>query len=923
MPTNDSPRERLLMDPEWRFHRGDDAPPDLENDHADTYTSAMAGAAAGFAGLEFDDSSWRLLDLPHDFAVEGTFHPDNNLDHGFLPTGIAWYRKTFSLPEEDLGCRLSLAFDGVYRNCTVWVNGHVMRTHSSGYIGFRYDITDIAVYGGTNVVAVRVDATEFEGWWYEGAGIYRHVWLEKTNSVRLAPDGVFVHTDVLDTGCAAVTVHTTLENYRAEDCPCVVTAAILDAEGREVAGGEMAGVATESGPVTLAQAIPLDSPHLWDVGDPYLYTLRTTVVCGEEVADCLSTTFGVRTFHWDADQGFFLNGRPLKLKGTCNHQDHAGVGVAVPDAVQEYRIRRLKDMGGNAYRCAHNPPTPELLDACDRLGMLVMDENRHLDSTPERLEDLRALICRDRNHPCVFLWSLFNEEALQGSERGARIAATLKREILKLDPTRLVTAAMSGGWEGPTSAILDVEGYNYSIPGYDKYHAEHPQQPMFGSETCSTVTTRGIYANDSETGYLQAYDLNHPGWGSFAEPGWKAIADRPFMAGTFIWTGFDYRGEPSPHKWPCINSHFGILDTCGFPKDNFFYYQAWWTEQPVLHLLPHWNWPERLGEEVPVWVHTNCDVVELFLNGTSLGAQSVERNGHLEWQVKYAPGRLEAHGLKDGEEVAVEVRETSGPATQIALTPYGKESLRADGEGTAVIWVSLHDAQGRLIPTGDDEVRFAVSDNAKIIGVGNGDPSSHEPDKSNRRRAFNGWCQVLVQAGREAGEITLTARGVGLLPATLTIPVEPCEPRPAVFSVRHGMELSTWRVSPVSDTEPAGDLRPQDYDMNSWQQIAIGGQFQNVFPEQGGWVAFFTEVTAPQYDPARERLALRIPDAVGSAKIYAGGALAGTHTEHGHAFTVPLDNVVPGAPCALLIVLRAEGKWGGIIGPVTVERLAH
>ena len=920
MPTHDIPRQRLLMDPEWRFHLGDYAPPERENDHGDTYTSVKAGTAAGFAGPEFDDAAWRVLDLPHDFAVEGTFHPANNLDHGFLPTGMGWYRKTFFLPEEDLGRRLSLAFDGVFRNCTVWINGHILRTHPSGYIGFRYDITDIAVYGGTNVVAMRVDATDFEGWWYEGAGIYRHVWLEKTSPLHVAPDGVFVQAHLLDTDRAAVTVHTTLENHRDEDCPCLVTSALLDAEGREVARAQVAGFATSATPAALVQEIPLDHPHLWEVDDPYLYSLRTTVLCGEEVADCLITTFGVRTFRWDADEGFFLNGRPLKLKGTCNHQDHAGVGVAVPDAVQEYRIRRLKEMGGNAYRCAHNPPTPALLDACDRLGMLVMDENRYLDSTVERLEDLRALIRRDRNHPCVFLWSLFNEEGLQGTERGARIAATMKREILKLDSTRPVSAAMSGGWEGPVSPILDVEGYNYSIPGYDKYHAEHPQQPMFGSETCSTVTTRGIYANDPESGYLQAYDLNQPGWGSFAEAGWIAIADRPFMAGTFVWTGFDYRGEPSPYKWPCINSHFGIMDTCGFPKDNFFYYQAWWTDQPVLHVLPHWNWPERLGEEISVWVHSNCDRVELFLNGTSLGAQPVERNGHVEWQVKYAAGRLEAHGWKDGTEVAVEVIETTGAAAQIRLTPY-QPALRADGEDVAVVWVSLHDAQGRPVATADEEVRFAVSDNATIIGVGNGDPSSHEPDKSHRRRAFNGWCQVLVQAGREAGEITLTASGAGLLSATLSIPVEPCEPRPAIFAVRRAMELSTWRVSPASDTEPAGDLRPQDYDMNSWQQLLLGRRFHNVFPEQGGWVAFFTEAVAPQYDPATERVALRIPDAVGTAKIYANGALAGTHTEHGQAFAVPLDNVAPGATCTVLIALRTEGKWGGIIGPVTVEKL--
>ncbi len=916
-----APRQRLLMDPQWRFQLGDPPTAGPDNDHGATYSSVKAGAAGGCAAVEYDDSAWREVDLPHDFAVEGVFDPANNLDHGFLPTGVGWYRKTFFLPEEDLGRRLALVFDGVFRNCTVWVNGHIFRTHPSGYIGFRYDLSDVAVYGGTNVVAVRVDATEFEGWWYEGAGIYRHVWLEKTGPLCVTPEGVFVHAEVDEQGAALVTVETTLQNYRQEDQPCRVMSAIVNGEGREIARAEQDLVASAREPTCLAQEIAVATPRLWDVDDPYLYTLETTVLVGDEVADSLSTSFGIRTWRWDADEGFFLNGRPLKLKGTCNHQDHAGVGVAVPDAVQEYRVRRLKEMGANAYRCAHNPPAPELLEACDRLGMLVMDENRYLDSTPERLDDLRALVRRDRNHPCVFLWSLFNEEGLQGTERGAKIAATMKREILKLDATRPITAAMSGGWEGPVSSVLDVEGVNYSIQVYDQYHAAHPGHPMFGSETCSTVTTRGVYANDPEKGYLQAYDLNNPGWGALAEEGWKAIAHRPFMAGTFVWTGFDYRGEPTPYKWPCINSHFGIMDTCGFPKDNFFYYQAWWRDQPVLHVLPHWNWPERVGEEVPVWVHSNCDRVELFLNGESLGAQDMPLNGHLEWTVKYVPGRLEARGWKAGRPVAAEFVETTGPATEIRLTAYNKQVLRADGEDVVVVWVSLRDEQGRLVLTADNEVRFAVSDNVRIIGVGNGDPSSHEPDQATRRRAFNGWCQVLVQAGREAGEATVTAWGTGLLRTTLTIPLEPCEPRPAVFSVRRGLELSTWRVSPVTDAEPAGDLRPQEYDMNTWQSLVLSRRFRNVFPEHGGWVAFFTEAVAPHYDPATERLALRVPDAVGRVKIYADDALAGTHNEHGQAFSVPLEKIMPGAAFSLLITMYAKDKWGGIVGPVTVERL--
>jgi beta-galactosidase len=495
------------------------------------------------------------------------------------------------------------------------------------------------------------------------------------------------------------------------------------------------------------------------------------------VADECATPFGIRTIRFDPEQGFFLNGRPLKLKGTCNHQDHAGVGVAVPDAVQEFRVRRLKAMGCNAWRTAHNPPTPELLDACDRLGMLVMAENRHLDSSREGLADLESLIRRDRNHPSVIIWSTANEEPLQGSDVGARIAVALNRLAHRLDPTRPTIAAMNGGWGGAFSRAHDLQGCNYSLAGYDDYHAAHPDHPMLGSETTSALSTRGIYAVDAERGYLSAYDVHCPEWGSHAETAWRAIADRPFMAGAFVWTGFDYRGEPQPYEWPCINSAFGILDTCGFPKDSFFYYQSWWSDRTVLHLFPHWTWPERVGETVAVWCYSNCEAVELFLNGESLGRLEMPRHGHLEWSVPYAPGTLTARGFSGGAEVATTAVETSGPAMGIRLTP-DRLAMNADGEDACVVAVSVHDDQGRVVPIADSLIRFAVSENATILGVGNGDPSSHEPDKANRRRAFNGWCQVIVRSKRgAAGEVELTAASTGLRPARLALQALPCEPR--------------------------------------------------------------------------------------------------------------------------------------------------
>ncbi len=395
-----------------------------------------------------------------------------------------------------------------------------------------------------------------------------------------------------------------------------------------------------------------------------------------------------------------------------------------------------------------------------------MDENRHLSSSPDGIADLESMILRDRNHPSVIMWSMANEEPLQGTDVGARIVTTLNQFARALDPTRPTTTAMNDGWGGAFSLAHDVQGCNYRIEGYDKYHAEHPEHPLVGSETSSAVSTRGIYANDPVQGYLSAYDVNSPDWGCQAEEAWRAIADRPFMAGTFVWTGFDYRGEPQPYEWPCINSAFGIMDTCGFPKDNYYYYQAWWTDEIVLHLLPHWNWPGREGEPIEVWCHSNCDSVELLLNGHSLGSQDMPRNGHLEWTVPYQPGTLEARGMKDGQTVTTTV-ETAGPAAQIQLQP-DRGQISTGGCDVAVVTVSVHDADGRLMPIADDQISFQC-EGGTILGVGNGDPSSHEPDKATNRRAFSGLCQVIVQSGRETGEITLTADAPGLLGARVVI----------------------------------------------------------------------------------------------------------------------------------------------------------
>lgn len=618
-------RETLSLDRNWRFHLGNASDPEKDFQFGTGELFAKAGDAEGPARPDFIDSAWRTIDLPHDWAVELEFvsqKSDNLRDHGFKPLGrefpatsIGWYRRTFTIPRSDDGRRLTVQFDGVFRDCTVWLNGHYLGRNLSGYSEFIFDITDYVLYGKRNVLVVRVDASAFEGWFYEGAGISRHVWLIKTAPFHIAHHGTFVSTAVKGK-LADVSVETTVANDGPTASKANLRLVLRDAKGR--IGGRTPSAQISLEPFekkTVAQHLLLRDPLLWSPDHPVLYTLVSTILGRKEVLDETKTTFGVRTIVFDKDRGFLLNGERVEIKGVCCHQDHAGVGSALPDRLQEYRIEKLKQMGCDAYRTSHNPPTPELLDACDRLGMLVMDENRLIGSTPEMLGQFSTMIIRDRNHPSVIIWSLGNEEwLLNGTDQGRRLALILKETQKRLDPTRLCTYAANNGnqFEGINS-VVDVRGFNYIILGNpDKYHRDHPGQPVWGSEEASTLCTRGIYANDTSAGYVSDYDVNAPSWGSTAEHWWKYYAARPWLAGAFVWTGFDYRGEPTPYSWPCINSHFGIMDVCGFPKNNYYYYQAWWTNKDVLHIAPHWNWSGREGKLVAVWCQSNCDSVELF-----------------------------------------------------------------------------------------------------------------------------------------------------------------------------------------------------------------------------------------------------------------------------------------------------------------------
>jgi len=794
LPDDDlAPRERLLLDFDWKFAFGHASDQARDFDYGLALrTHAKQGArVASNLGHDYDDSGWRQINLPHDWAVElpfaqspegtpsnGEDEPDMLAAHGYKPVGrpypatsIGWYRKVLPVTKADLGKRLWLEFDGVFRNATIIVNGFILKQHGSGYTSFQVDISDFLNTDDTpNILVVRVDASEGEGWFYEGAGIYRHVWLVKTHPVHIPQWGVVVRGRTN----GEVEIFSRVQNDSDKPVRVSIAPRITDATGKIYSLPILTAVTVpaHSGKTFSETNLKIDTPVLWDIDNPHLYRLTSEVQVEGQTVDKVVTYFGLRDFRFDAEQGFFLNGKSVKLKGTNNHQDHAGVGSAIPDALNVWRLQQLKEMGNNAYRCSHNPPTPEVLMACDRLGIVVIDETRKMSSSEDGLYQLEAMIRRDLNHPSVILWSINNEEPLQGTERGITVARTLKRLANHLDPTRPVTAALDNSFGKGISSVVDVLGFNYRHHLMEQFHADYPHIPILGSETGSTVSTRGEYVNDPDKSFLRAYDSEHPWWSSTAEDYWPLFAEKPYIAGGFIWTGFDYRGEPTPYnRWPAISSQFGVLDTCGFPKDNYYYYRAWWRTEPLLHLFPHWDWAGKEGQTIPVWVHSNLDAVELFHNGRSLGRQPVVANRHLEWSVPYVAGNITAYGYKGSKVVLKQTRETTGTPVRLGLSA-DRTLLAADGRDVAIFRVEAFDAKDRHVPRADTLVRFDITGPADVIGVGNGNPASHEADKASERHLFNGLAQAIVQTRRQAtGRVTVTARAEGLKPASVILTV--------------------------------------------------------------------------------------------------------------------------------------------------------
>ncbi len=755
----------------------------------------------------FDDSDWRILNLPHDWSIEGEFSPDNPATPGggALPGGIGWYRKTFQIPESEKGKLAFIEFDGIYMNSTVWINGHELGNRPNGYISFRYGLTPYLKYGEeSNVIAVKVDnSMQPNSRWYSGSGIYRNVRLVTTDPVCIDQWGTYITTPDVDEKSAAVSMQTKVRNDSDQD-RAITLKTVIYRTGRKKAATVISDtVIAKKSVLYITQETTIKNPSLWSIETPNLYRAVSQIEYSGTVCDDYETAFGIRTFSFNSEKGFFLNGKSTKILGVCDHHDLGCLGAAVNTRAIERQLEILKGMGCNGIRTSHNPPAPELLDLCDRMGFLVMDEmfdmwkkgknpydfSLYWDEWHEK--DMRDFILRDRNHPSVIIWSIGNEVMEQWDKTdssGSVIARELVAIVKNLDPTRPVTAACND--VSPLNPVirsgaLDLIGYNYAQDQYVNFLKIYPCKRFIAAETVSALATRGSYDMPSDSirrwpprwdlplldgnpdHTCSSYDNCSAPWGSTHEETWKIIKKYDFLSGGFIWTGFDYLGEPTPYGWPSRSSYFGIVDLAGFPKDAYYFYQSEWTDQPVLHIFPHWNWHE--GDEIDVWAYTNCEEVELFLNGKSQGVQKKsEDNLHLVWPLSYVPGTLKAVGKTASKDILIKEIKTTGKPAKISLIP-DRKTIRADGQDLSFVTVQILDAEGVLCPLADNLVQFEVTGAGVLKAVDNGLQTNHESFRAKQRKAFHGLCLAVVQSTEKPGKILVKASSDGLEGSELTI----------------------------------------------------------------------------------------------------------------------------------------------------------
>lgn len=774
--------------------------------------------------FDFDDSSWEVIDVPHDFVIETPFDKENgHHSRGYKVGKIAWYRLNFKTPPGVEDKSVWIDFEGVMRNFDVYHNGKFIGHHNSGYIGVQYAL-QLSPSGQDNLIAVRLDSRETEGWWYDGGGIYRHVWLTIVDHVHISPYGVFANITISSMGSlfggAKIDAQVTISNDKSAPVDFKLNFQLIDSDDQLVLTNGSEEFHIDSHEENMFQTM-MDVPgiELWSPEHPVLYTFRSQILIQNEVVDEADTTIGFRRVQIDPKRGFLLNGLRYSIKGIVNHQDFAGVGVAVPDSLQKFRVAKMKEMGANGWRMAHNPPTPSLLDECDRQGFLVMDENHRNYVHDQYLDDLRMMLRRDRNHPSIVLWSICNERlCMEWNNANAKILKETVKEFDSGPNARPVIAAIDDpdrvGDAGPKfMKMLDVIGLNYRTGFYAPYHNRFDDQMIMGSETASALNDRGIYETDRKE-YVNAYDENAPWWANTAQDAWAQCHENRWMGGCFVWTGFDFKGETTPYTWPNVNSHFGIVDIAGFPKDSFWFYKQNWQDlehpEKVVHCFPHWNWDHKKLElqnlrpcvkrckkedavitqdanggfcdkvcrdkhgdvYIEVWAYTNARRVDVYVNGEKLGkSQASKKEDHLEWLIEYIPGTLECRAFDEwGKVTAIHSIQTSGePAGLKIEAEQGGDGLIANKDDIALLKISVVDEKGIFNPLASNMIFLEVSGPGKIIGVGNGDPSCHEPDKATQRSAWNGLMRGIVQATNEPGEIIVTAKSEGLKSSRIVI----------------------------------------------------------------------------------------------------------------------------------------------------------
>lgn len=754
-------REKLSMDFAWRFHLDNIEWP-VPKHMMYYYLHTKSERAVGPAAASFYDMDWEIVDLPHDYAIAGGVDFSASDTEGFVPRQNGWYRRLFHLDETDMGRRIVLQFDGVATHATVWVNGHLLYRNFCGYTSFQVDITEFVDYGDRlNQISVYVDTKEFEAWWYEGAGIYRHVWLIKTAPVCVDTWGTYVDAKLQKDDEWTVNVEADIRSILYTDEMATVRNRILDDEGTVVCQTEQSMVIAPRTTTKTKTTLSLTKPALWSVQEPNLYTLQTVIEQNGRETDRYDTTFGFRTISYSTN-GMLLNGKPIKLKGVCSHEDHANLGVAVPDGIREMRMRILKFMGCNAYRCSHNPPTPEVLELCDRLGIMVMDENRWFDSSEEGLHQLVHMLKRDRNHPCIVMWSMANEEPIQGTERGQNIMHSMRFTAREYDDYRPIMMAMHTGCldSGGAAGVSDVIGINYQTELFDEIHKKFPETPLVSSEIGGKILNYGVMGDGSGED-------------------WEAVDTRPYFMGMFKWVAFGYRGES--RGWPRIYSRSGIIEPTGEPKENTWFYKQMWDDDDCFTKIwpAHWNWPGKEGERIAVKIYANADETELYQNGKSLGRKKINRYRRTEYSVLYMPGDLTAIAYKNGKETARDMIQTTREAATITLKA-DRDVVKADRREIIVLTAGVADCEGRAVLWSNEAVHFHVVGPATILAVSNSDPYDAVSATKPSRRIYNGICQLILRTTTEPGEIRVMAYSDGLANAYVMIESKACERLPHV-----------------------------------------------------------------------------------------------------------------------------------------------